>query len=500
MKRFVAPDMRRALEMVREQMGPDAVILSTKRQKDGVEILTSVSPEAAMPESRKKEEEAMQTTEWPLVSDQAWRDQLSVRHAVDQHAGSVAGGDHYAPESSAPDAYGLASGKTREQLAAEIDAAREKMLAAKRLMQAEPTADLSVAAPVTAPAPVAAAPVVSAAANIGNHENDAKLSSIQSEINDLRDLLESQLEVLVQASQPTLAALTKVQRQLVQRLQTLGISEGHAVSVAKRVDDEKVINDAWVEALVYLAHDIPTVEGDLVDGGGVFALIGATGAGKTTTLAKLAARYVMRHGMGKVAVVTTDEARVGARDQLQAIGRLIKVPVIVASAKSSMKNLLAELASYKLVLVDTAGLRTEGMTTDNPIFQLSVLPQVQMLMVIAANGQAGQVARQLRGLPSTTKLAGTILTKLDETAGLGEMIDLYHQGDISLAYTAHGQNIAQDLDVARSHKLITRAVALARPVGKASKTLKTVDKGRINKEKSATAIDQSAAGINVQHL
>lgn len=510
MKRFVAPDMRRALEMVREQMGPDAVILSTKRQKDGVEILTSLSPVPETPASQLQAQAAMQTTEWPLMSDQAWRDELSVKKAVEQHADSVMSGagvdmppqleaQRYEsrqpfPSQASDEFRGVASGKTRAELAAEIDAARDRMLAAKRA-QKNAEDDWPVARPrAVTPADVQAPQHTSAAPT--NAAAEQQLASVQSEINGLRELLEHQFELLAQTSQPNLAGLNKTQRQLVQRLRALGVSETYATSVAKRVDAAKSINEAWVESLALLAHDIPSADTDLVDQGGVFAFVGATGAGKTTTLAKLAARYVLKHGQGKVAVVTTDEARVGARDQLQAIGRIIKVPVIAASRQRSLKHILMELQDYELVLVDTAGLRTEAMLTDHPVYQLSMLPQVNMLMVIASNCQASQAKKLLAGLPNMTKLSGCILTKLDETAGLGEMIDLLSSEELLLAYTTHGQNIAQDLDVARSHKLITRAVALARPPEKA----KTKSAVGFMQQKTAAPIDQSVVGINVQHL
>ncbi len=511
MKRFVAPDMRRALEMVREQMGPDAVILSTKRQKDGVEILTSLSPEPETPIGQQQAREAIQTTEWPLMSDQAWRDEFSVKQAVAQHADSVLADGDYGSPSMPPqleaasymgtrrpnnmgdDVRGVASGKTRAELAAEIDAARDKMLAAKRLQKEEEERWPNTQAPSQAQLQARS----QAEQQQADGRAEQQLDVMQREINGLRELLESQFEILAKASQPVFASLNKVQRQLVQRIQALGISEALAIGVAKRIDEEKTINEAWVEALVHLAHDIPSVNEDLVDKGGVFAFVGATGAGKTTTLAKLAARYVMRHGVGKVAVVTTDEARVGARDQLQAIGRIIKVPVIAVGRHKTLKQVLLELQDYELVLVDTAGLRNESMMTDHPVYQLSVLPKVSIFMVVASNCQASQAEKLIDGLPSVTTLAGCILTKLDETAGLGEMIDLFSRKQLLLAYTTHGQNIAQDLDVARSHKLITRAVALARP---AEKSHINASRKGFSQQKVAAPIDQSAVGINVQHL
>jgi len=187
--------------------------------------------------------------------------------------------------------------------------------------------------------------------------------------------------------------------------------------------------------------------------------VGPTGAGKTTTIGKLAARYVLKHGADSVALLTTDTYRIGAQDQLRSLGRILNVAVEVVNEYQDLPKVLSNLQHYSLVLIDTAGFRH-----GDPLFneQLQALEREAMIdsyLVLPCNSQRQMLsasidAHQMAGL------RGCILSKLDETSSLGDAIAVLAEQSLPLAYTTNGQQIPEDIDVARAHQLVAKAVSL----------------------------------------
>ncbi|BFM16543.1 hypothetical protein R50073_27260 [Maricurvus nonylphenolicus] len=500
-KRFVAADMRRALELVRREMGDDAIILSSRRIKQGVEILTQVEPVAATPNPSPLDNQGGES-EVAMPSDGAWAEQSQLEAAVARHQGAVSLSPAQHPEQATASnttphivkakttTRGLASGKTPAELAEEIEQARQRMMAAKRA-QSEPQAaavpsfehamadnqsgvsrsaeaDLQTAAfQSTAPKPehsFSENSVNEAQSFQAKREQQAQreqLASLQAELADMRILLEDQLSRIAktpsQAPSPLHASLQR-------RLDRLGLSVDSQQALLDKVNMHGGLREAWKESLAVLSHQIPTLGQDLVAKGGVFAFVGPTGVGKTTTITKLAARYVLEHGADKVALVTTDTYRIAAHDQLRSLGQILNVQVKVVDDNEDLPAVLRSLKGCELVLIDTAGLRHGDPLLKQQLQVLNQLPQVTSLLVMAANSQRQMLTATLHAYQKAG-LAGCILTKLDETASLGEAIDVILDKRLPLAYTTDGQEIPDDLELARGHRLVTQAISLLKQQG-----------------------------------
>jgi flagellar biosynthesis protein FlhF len=180
-------------------------------------------------------------------------------------------------------------------------------------------------------------------------------------------------------------------------------------------------------------------------------------------VAKLAARYALRHGKRHVALVSTDNFRVGACEQLQTYGRLLGVPVYWAADGAELATVLSDLADRHLVLIDTAGISQRDLGLAERLAALAPdARDVQTYLALAANVQLAtlhEVVQNYRRAP----LAGCLITKVDEAASLGEVISAVVQHDLPVAYVGDGQRVPEDMQPARANNLIARAAALVRP-------------------------------------
>jgi len=193
---------------------------------------------------------------------------------------------------------------------------------------------------------------------------------------------------------------------------------------------------------------------DVVEKGGVIALVGPTGVGKTTTIAKLAARYALRRGVRHAALISTDNYRVGAHEQLRTYGRLLDIPLRNALNKEELQSHLDDLVDKDLVLIDTAGMSQRDLRISE---QLSVLKEskanIKVYLVLAATSQLSGLEETIsvfRGI----NLDGCILTKLDEATSIGPALSAIIEQKLPLAYVSDGQRVPEDLHLARIDKLI----------------------------------------------
>lgn len=465
-KRFVAADMRRALELVRQELGPDAIILSSNRTKDGVELLTTLASDNELMQMQQEPlGRAALSTASPLLSDGAWADpSLGIaERAARQHAAFSEG------------ARGAASGKTGQQLAEEIEQARLRMLAKRQLEesaqehllpQQKATPRSRAAIPEAAKASPGRTKVTAAeryplvddephvtAAPLRQQD---QLSELQAELADMRYLLEQQLEKITgTGTGPGSPVLASVGR----RLERLGLPADSVTRVLSRCSKKRSLAEAWPDALANLARHLPVCGRDIVEEGGVFAFVGPTGVGKTTTIGKLAARYVLQHGADKVALVTTDTYRIAAHDQLRSLARILRVPVRVVDEANSLDQVLKSLRHCSLVLIDTAGFRHGDPHLKTQLNALAQQPQVKSYLVLSCNSQQQMLKASIHAY-GAAGLKGCILTKLDETASLGEALGVVMQSKLPIAYTTDGQDIPKHIDVARGHQLVSKAVAL----------------------------------------
>jgi flagellar biosynthesis protein FlhF len=241
----------------------------------------------------------------------------------------------------------------------------------------------------------------------------------------------------------------------------LGVKPGFAQALAAGLNPSAALEQAWEQALQGFARAIPTAPEDVINEGGMVALVGSTGVGKTTTVAKLAARYALRHGARKVALVTTDSYRIGAHEQLLTYGRILGVPVQVATDHAELQRSLRSLMDKHLVLIDTAGMSQRDMRLSE---QFATLRQTGMpircCLVVSATAQGSiqeETIKAFRGID----LDGCILTKVDETASLGSALSVISEQQLPLAYVCDGQRVPEDLQPVRPLDLVRRAAELS---------------------------------------
>lgn len=297
---------------------------------------------------------------------------------------------------------------------------------------------------------------------------------MQQELRSMRDLIEQQYTNFswqqYRAQQPAQAAMWR-------RLQRLGLdadtvrelladNTGVRAGAASGAPTGKSANDVWQALMAQLSARIPVWgnadQNDLIEGGGIFAFVGPTGAGKTTTIGKLAARYVLDHGNSDIALITTDSYRIGAHEQLRTLARILNVPCKIVSGQRDLASVLYEVRHCKVVLIDSAGLNTKAPELPQQLAQLDALgDRLQVVQVLAANSQQQALLHAQRAY-RTQNLRACILTKLDEACSLGECISLLIANRLPLAYIADGQAIPDDIAVGSGKALVARAIGLAK--------------------------------------
>lgn len=367
-KKYLEPDMRRAMRRVSDELGPDAVIISTQKQGEQVEVVAALDYDAS------------------LVGE--------------LQEGRTAGSNQSA-QSSVENA----------------------------------------------------APKTTATVPEGPHLHD-----MQEELSRLRGLFEEELSELAWRErgrrQPGRPALQK-------RLQQLGLSRelcGELLDAGLCSED---VEHSWKQLTSLLANRIPICQQDIMERGGRIAMVGPTGVGKTTTIAKLAARFALRHGRNQVGLICTDRFRVGAQEQLYTFGSLLGVPVQAATSPADLTRSLASFADRKLVLIDTAGMSPRDRDLTEQFLTLSGMgDEVSIYLVLSAIAQQ-QVLSEAVQVFSQAGLAGAIVTKLDEAASLGPVISTLVQNQIPLAFVGNGQRVPEDMLPARRETMVEDAIQLA---------------------------------------
>ncbi len=406
-KRFFAADMRTAMKLVRDELGADASIIGNRRVAGGVELTAALDYQAPTPVRPNPALEAeLRKTQARIASAQA---ELTTRAEQD-------------------------AGKDRQLFA------NESLLAPEL-----PATLVKPQRPVEAAVP--ATPAVDPRA----------LEAMRFELHGLRELIEVQLGSIAWGQ---LQNRRPQQANLWRRLQRMGLSAELSQALLSKVAGVAEPRQAWRMLLAHLAHAISTPKVEPLEEGGVIALVGPAGMGKTTTLAKLAARYVLKYGSQQVALVSMDSFRIGAQEQLKTLGRILGVSVTQVDPGQSLLQALAPLAKKRVVLVDTAGLPGNDPALRMQLESLaSARIKAKNYLVLAATSQS-QVLKAAYHSYKRCGLSGCILTKLDEAASLGEVLGLAIGQQLPVAYVTDGPRIPDDLQVPRSHQLVSRAVGL----------------------------------------
>ncbi len=211
----------------------------------------------------------------------------------------------------------------------------------------------------------------------------------------------------------------------------------------------------WVKGATDHCLQTLDAQSDIVDRGGVYALVGPTGVGKTTTTAKLAARCVLRHGASKVALITTDGYRIGAYEQLRIYGRILGVSVHLVKDAGELRQTLLDLQHKHMILIDTMGMSQRDKMVAEQVAMFEGSP-VKRLLLLAATGRGDTLDDVVRAYAGPD-VVGCILSKVDEAAGLASSLDVIMRHKLRLHYVSNGQRVPEDLHLPNRAYLLHRA-------------------------------------------
>lgn len=293
----------------------------------------------------------------------------------------------------------------------------------------------------------------------------AAVETLALEVKTIRSLIERQL---VNFAWGEMKSADPLKFDVLRSLLDLGFSPRLARQLSsalpQTIDEEKA--QRWVRGAI--AHNLRSTgpSEELIEQGGVFALVGPTGVGKTTTVAKLAARCVLKRGPTSLALITTDTYRIGAHEQLKIYGKILNVPVYAVKDEIELARTLNDLRDKHLVLIDTAGMSQRDRRINEQIALLSSgkAASVQRLLLLSATAQAGtldDVVRAYLGPGLGTGLAGVVLTKIDEALSLAPALDVVMRHKLILHYITNGQRVPEDLHRANPLYLVDRAFKCA---------------------------------------
>lgn len=439
-KRFVAQDMRSALRMVREEQGPNAVILSNRRTDEGIEVVAAIDYDDAL---------VQQALHAAAKASAAKAEALPPAAAL--VTPSISPSALPARELTLPPGLPLADPISTARSAASNTAHALQAVhlerSAPRTPGVAPTNATAEAVSMSpAPVPMTALPTL-ATLNI----EPPHMTEMRREMAALRANLQSELEKLSEHR----LRLSPVRAAALEELRDYGCDDAFARSLVERIPSDTDPKRARGMLLGLLSKSLPIADDDLLQDGGIVALVGPTGVGKTTTLAKLAARYAARHSARDVALVTTDSFRIGAREQLFNYGRLLGMPVIEVAEPGKLEEALDKLVDYRLVLVDTAGLSHRDNALNLQLNALAALPHVNSYLVLPAHAQGCDLDDMVQRF-AAAKPRGAILSKIDETRRLGNALSACVRHQLPIAWTTDGQRVPEDLQRAEAHRLALR--------------------------------------------
>jgi flagellar biosynthesis protein FlhF len=394
-KRYTAVSMRAALAQVRAEQGPDAVILSSRRGDEGIEVIAAVDYDEALFVDANRQRPA------PIIAP-------SVTDAPVMPRSTIA-----PPAPAAP-------------------------IAAKAPVAAKPPAAPAALRPAEAPAipPRVQRPAAAA---------DAGYGAMQRELQDLRRLLQTGLAGMTWSDKRLREPL---QARVLEELSAMDIAPDVAMALAALTPRRTSLENPSHIPLALLVKHLPVVNDMTCITGGITAVVGPTGAGKTTTIAKLAARWCMQHGSQDLALVSTDGYRIGAREQLNTYARILGAPMHAANGAKELARVLERLKSKKLILIDTAGMGARDVRLTEQLAALKYgASGARVLLALPAQSE-GHALDEIVCAFVRVKPVACVLTKVDEAASLGAAISTVLRHKLKIAYVCDGQRVPEDLHAA----------------------------------------------------
>jgi flagellar biosynthesis protein FlhF len=406
-KKFIAATSRDALLMVRNELGADAVILSNRKVDEGVEITALASADLARLTEPKKV---------PIlpVSHPASVRRTSVPEKPDRTTGETTSHLTRLPKNDSQVA-GYKSQNNGDQVAGYVVAE-----------------DITSLVPATIPTPII-----------------SEQQGILSEIKSMRNMMQEQIACL---SWSDMQHRDPQRTEMLRSLLNAGFSPALSRQLLEKMPADADIS--WARQVLGNNLRVATQEEDVVVRGGVYALIGPTGVGKTTTTAKLAARAVVRYGADKVALLTTDSYRIGAHEQLRIYGKILGVEVHAVRDTEDLRLTLSALKRKHLVIIDTMGLgqRDSRVAEQTEMFNAAGVQRLLLLNATSGGDTLDDVVHKYNG----AGVIGCIPTKLDEAGSLGTVLDVAVRHKLALHYITSGQRVPEDLHEVNLEYLLHR--------------------------------------------
>ena len=437
-QRFTAPTSREALAKARMAFGDGTLILSNRPTENGVEVVATAEDTLAaldkMPSSPiSKTGSGVGRNTKAVPADAVTR----VEDDAAQLSMSTLSFQDYVRERMLRKRHEAGAGHSAEIFAQ--DTAQER----PRTPQIErPIVKKELVRKPSSPAPAAA----------------AMPQGIVDELHAMKEMMEDRFNTLAWLGQ---ARQNPIQANLMLKLIRSGYSPNLARTILEKMPEEMSASESVHWVMDVLERNLRTdAEGSsLHEEGGVFALIGATGVGKTTTTAKLAGLCARAHGAASVGLITLDTYRVGAHEQLRAYGKMLGVVAHLAHDRVALQDLLGLLSSKKMVLIDTTGLAPRD-PRKHELMELLDLPSVKRLLVLNA-GSHGDTLDEAVAAFKSTGTQQAIFSKTDEAVKLGPVIDAAIRNQLVLRGITTGQRVPEDWETASASKLVRQSMRTA---------------------------------------
>jgi flagellar biosynthesis protein FlhF len=454
-KRFFAADIRQAMRMVKEELGADAVIMSNRPVDGGIEIVAardfdeqSIHNKLQEQAAEQKEAQADKAKKIVLPNFDAAKKRLQLLNSQRKQCAVASIFEQPVRSHRLPtDCDTSTVPGSRQNIDQYVGYAEKIQLRGK-----SETTTAKVNASIGKEEPLKNVKPPEKPVNL----SDKLLMEMSKELKYLRTAMDTKLANISWAQN---SQTTPVRTDLLQRLAGMSISKKLSVMIANHFTDHSDAELVFAKAQEMLVKVLPIAEDNLLETGGIVALIGPTGVGKTTTIAKLAAKFVLKHGSNQIALITTDNYRIGAYEQLNTYGRILDVPVRVASNAEELRDFINGFADKRLILIDTAGMNQRDMKL---VEQINTLQQneltIKSYLVMSAATEYKAMNAIIKAFALFSPQA-SILTKLDEAVTIGSALSSIIEHNLPLSFITDGQQVPEDIHNPQARSLIKNCVA-----------------------------------------
>jgi len=414
-KRFFASSMQEVLRMVRDELGSDAVILSNTKVEGGMEVVAALD----------YDEDDYQESQVPQSINRGGEpspSQLARMHA-EKHM----------------------------KLQMEMESARKRIENVREKRNKHSLESASADSETVSVLPHDRKDSV-------DEIQINELSAMRAEISEIKGLINgqpSQKDIHLDVRPKSM-----VQQQMEKTLDSLCLSKSIQKRLLSLTETELDYGAAWTKVRLDIESSISVEHEEIIDKGGVVALVGPTGSGKTMTIGKMAARYVMQYGADSIALVTTDRYRIAAHEQLKVFGRILNVPVHTVDERNCLDTILNQLAHKKMVLIDTAGLMYTDACWSEQLQELKMSShKIKNYLVVPSVGQYQVMCANFYNY-KMVGLSGAIITKVDEAVSLGEVLSFLIDTRLKAGYFTDGQRVPEDIHLFDSQVVFEKAQEL----------------------------------------